>query len=48
MQMPRTSSPYPDNREKNVEKLEMETDDELDEIDYRARPINDRRPSNPF
>ena len=41
-QMPRTSSPYPDDSDKRLEKLEMETDDELDETDYRARPANDR------
>ena len=42
MPMPRTSSPYPDDSEKKLEKLE--TDNELDQIDYRARPANDRRP----
>ena len=47
MPMPRTSSPYPDDSDKRLEKLEMETDDELDEIDYRARPANNRRLPKP-
>ena len=47
MQMPRTSSPYPVDSDKNLEKLEMEMDDDLNEIDYRARPANDRRPPKP-
>ena len=42
-QIPRTSSPYPDDSDKNLEKLETEVDEDLDEIDYRARPANDRR-----
>ena len=29
MQMPRTSSPYPDDSDKNLEKLETETEDEF-------------------
>ena len=44
MPMPRTSSPYPDESDKRLEKLETETEDELHQIDYRARPANDRRP----
>ena len=48
IQMPRTSSPYPDDSDKNLEKLETEMDDDLDEIDYRARPANDRKPPNLF
>ena len=46
--MPRTSSPYPDDSDKKLEKLETEMDDELDEIDYRARPANDRRLAKPI
>ena len=42
-QMPRTSSPIPHDSDKNLEKLETETDEDLDEIDYRARLANDRR-----
>ena len=45
MQMPRTSLPFPDTRDIMLEKLE--TEDELDEIDCRARPANDRRPPKP-
>ena len=47
IQMPRTSSPYPVDNDNNLEKLEQETDDGLDQIDYRARPANDRRPPKP-
>ena len=47
MPMPRTSSPYPDNSNKRLEKLETKTEDELDQIDYRARPANDWRPPKP-
>ena len=36
MPMPRTSSPYPDDSDKRLEKLETETEDELDQIDYKA------------
>ena len=42
-QMPRTSSPFPDDSDKNLEKLETETYEDLDEIDDRARPASDRR-----
>ena len=45
--MPRTSSPYPDDSEKRLEKLEIETDDELDQTDYRERPTNNRRLAKP-
>ena len=44
MPMPRTSSPYPDDSDKDLEKLETETEDKLDQIDYGARPSDDRRP----
>ena len=47
MPIPRTTSPYLDNSNKRLEKLETETEDELDEIDYRARPANDQRPPKP-
>ena len=47
-QMPRTSSPMPDDSNKDLEKLETETDEELDQIDYRARPSNDRRKLKPI
>ena len=47
MPMPRTSSPYPDDSDKDLEKLETETEEELDQIDYRARPASDRRLSKP-
>ena len=47
MPMPRTNSPYPDDSNKRLEKLETETADELDQIDYRARPANDRRLPKP-
>ena len=48
VQMPRTSSPYPDDSDRILEQLELETDNDLDEIDYRARPANDRRPPKPI
>ena len=47
-QMLRTSSPFPDDGNKNLEKLEMEMDEDLDEIDYRARLANDRRKPKPI
>ena len=47
MPMPRTSSPYPDASDKRLEMLETETEDELHQIDYRARPANDRRLPKP-
>ena len=43
IQMPRTSSPYPDVSEKRLEKLETETKDGFDQIYYIARPVNYRR-----
>ena len=45
--LPRTSSPYPDYSNNSLERLEPKTDEELDQIDYRARPANDRRPTKP-
>ena len=47
MPMPRTSLPYPDDSDKGLERLETETEDELDHIDYRARPANDGSLSKP-
>ena len=47
MPMPRTSSPYPDDSDKRLEKLETETEDELDQIDNRTRPANDKRLPKP-
>ena len=47
-QMPRTSSPFWDGSNKNLEKLEMEMNKDLDEIDYRARLANDRRKPKPI
>ena len=38
----------PDDRDKDLEKLETETDDKLGQIDYRARPSNDRRMPKPI
>ena len=46
--MPQTSSPKPDDSQGNLGKLETETDDDTDEIDYRARPANDRRKPKPI
>ena len=47
MPIPRTSLPYPDESDKGLEKLETETEEELDQIDYRARPANNRRLPKP-
>ena len=47
MPMPRTSSPYTEDNDKDLEKLETETEEELDQIDYRARHANDRRLPEP-
>ena len=47
MPMTKTSSPYPDDSDKRLEELETRTEDKLDQIDYRARPANDRRPPKP-
>ena len=38
----------PDDSDKDLEKVETETDEELDQIDYRARPSNDRRLPKPI
>ena len=46
--MLRTSSPLSDDSNKNLEKLEMEMDEDLDEIDYRARMANNRRKPKPI
>ena len=45
--LPRSTSPNPDDSHEALEQLEPETDDDLDEIDFRARPANDRRPPRP-
>ena len=47
MPLPRTSSPYPAYSDKDFEKLETETEDKLDQMDYKARPSNDRKPPKP-
>ena len=47
-QMPQTSNSKPDNSHGNLEKLETESDKNLDEIDYRARPAYDRRNPKPL
>ena len=46
--MPRTSSPFLDDSDENLEKLEMEMDEFLDEIDYRARLASDSRKAKPI
>ena len=38
------SLPYPDYSDNGLERLEPKTDEELDQVDYRARPANDSRP----
>ena len=48
MTLPRSSSSYPDDSHGALEQLEPETDDDLNEIDYRARPANDRRPPKTY
>ena len=45
--VPRSSSPYPDDRPGSLEQLELETDDDIDIRDYMERPTNDRRPPKP-
>ena len=47
MPLPRTNSPYLDYTDKDLEKLETEIEDELDQIDYRARPAYNRRLPKP-
>ena len=47
-QMPQTSSPKPDDSQGNLEKLETETDEDIDNIDYRARAANDKRKPKPI
>ena len=47
MPLPRTSSPYPDYSDNGLERLEPKTDEELDQVYYRARPANDRRLHKP-
>ena len=45
--LPRSSSPYPDDRPGALEQLEPETDDVIDIGVYTERPANDRRPPKP-
>ena len=45
--LPRSSSPYPDDRPGMLEQLEPETEDDIDVNDYSERPANDKRPSKP-
>lgn len=45
--LPRSSSPYPDDRPGALEQLEPETDDDIDIRDYMERPANDRRLPKP-
>ena len=47
IQIPRSSSPYPDDRPGTLEQLEPETEDEIDINDYSERPANDKRPPKP-
>ena len=47
MSLPRTSSPYPDYSNNGLDRLEPDTDDELDQVDCRARPANHRRLPKP-
>ena len=47
MPLPRTSSPYPDYSDNGLERLEPATDKEIDQVDFRARPANDRRLPKP-
>ena len=45
--LPRSSSPYVDNKPISLEQLKPETDDDIDIMDYMERPTNDRRPPKP-
>ena len=45
--LPRSRSPYPDDSHEALEQLEPETDNDLDDIDYRSRPANDKRLPKP-
>ena len=45
--LPRSNSPYPDDRPGALEQLEPEMDDDLDIMDYMERPANHRRPPKP-
>ena len=44
----RTSSPNSDEIPGHLEQLEPETDNDTDEVDYQARPANDRRKPEPY
>ena len=45
--LPRSNSPYPNDRPGSLEQLEPEPDDDTDIRDYMERPANDRRPPKP-
>ena len=45
--LPRSSSPYPNDRLNPFEQLEPETEDEIDVNDYSERPANASRPHKP-
>ena len=45
--LPRSISPYPDDRPGALDQLEPETDDDIDVMDYMERPTNDRRSPKP-
>ena len=45
--LPRSSSPYPDDRPSTLEQLEPETEDYIDINDHSERPANDKRPPKP-
>ena len=45
--LPRSSSPYMDDRPGASEQLEPETDEDIDITEYTERPANDRRPPKP-
>ena len=45
--LPRSSSPYPDDKSGSLEQWEPETDDDMDVRDFSERPANDKRPPKP-
>ena len=45
--LPRSMSPYLDDRSGALEELEPETDEDIDITDYMERPANDRTPPKP-
>ena len=44
--MPWTSSPKLENPLENIKQIESDWDEDLDRVDYRARPANDKRKPN--